>query len=176
MNAAVTVSTRQFKTALGQWPSGVSVVTTRVGSMAAGMTVSAFFSVSLAPPLVAVCLDRNAATLGLITQSRRFAVNVLSSAQTELSDRFATRDNEPTRFDGVALDLVEAAGSPLITGAVVHIDCELKATHDAGDHVLCVGQVGLAITHPGAPLIYHASRYHTLTPLDDATSVPTPRS
>jgi flavin reductase (DIM6/NTAB) family NADH-FMN oxidoreductase RutF len=159
------VSTGQFKVALGQWPSGVSVITTRVGSTAAGMTVSAFFSVSLTPPLVAVCIDRKAATLGMITQSGRFAVNVLSTAQSELSDRFAARDNEPTRFDGVALDTIEAAGSPLISGAVVHLDCELTATHDAGDHVLCVGQVGLAFTHPGTPLVYHASRYHSLSPL-----------
>lgn len=166
MNAAVTgVSIGQFKAALGQWPSGVSLVTTQVGSMAAGMTVSAFFSVSLAPPLVAVCLDRKALTLGLITQSGRFAVNVLSSAQGALSDRFATRDNEPTRFDGVTLARVEGAGSPLIAGAIVHIDCELRATHDAGDHVLCVGEVGIAITNPGMPLIYHASRYHSLNPL-----------
>jgi flavin reductase (DIM6/NTAB) family NADH-FMN oxidoreductase RutF len=165
MDAVVAVSTGQFKTALGQWPSGVSVVTTRVGSTAGGMTVSAFFSVSLAPPLVAVCLDRKAATLGMITRSGRFAVNVLSDTQSDLSDRFATRDNEPTRFDGVALHPGEAAGSPLIAGAVVHLDCELTATHDAGDHVLCVGQVGLALTHRGSPLIYHAARYHSLSPL-----------
>jgi flavin reductase (DIM6/NTAB) family NADH-FMN oxidoreductase RutF len=165
MDAGVAVSTGQFRTALGLWPSGVTVVTTRVGSTPAGMTVSAFFSVSLAPPLVAVCLDRKAATLGMITQSSRFAVNVLAAAQSELSDRFATRDNEPTRFDGVALHAVESAGSPLIAGAVVHLDCELMATHDAGDHVLCVGQVGLALTHPGTPLVYHASGYHLLTPL-----------
>jgi flavin reductase (DIM6/NTAB) family NADH-FMN oxidoreductase RutF len=165
MDAGVAVSTGQFRTALGLWPSGVSVVTTRVGSTAAGMTVSAFFSVSLDPPLVAVCLDRKAATLGMISQSSRFAVNVLSAAQSELSDRFATRDNEPERFDGVALHVVESAASPLIAGAVVHLDCELMATHDAGDHVLCVGKVGLALTHPGAPLVYHASRYHSLSPL-----------
>ena len=87
MDAVVTVSTGQFKMALGQCPSGVSVVTARVGSTPAGMTVSAFFSVSLAPPLVGVCIDRKAATLGMITRSGRFAVNVLSVAQSELSDR-----------------------------------------------------------------------------------------
>lgn len=131
----------------------------------AGMTVSAFFSVSLAPPLIGVCLDRKAATLGLIVQSGRFAVNVLSAAQSALSDRFSTKDNEPTRFDGIALDSVEAAGSPLLSGAVVQLDCELSASYDAGDHVLCLGQVGLAITHPGAPLVYHGAGYHSLTPL-----------
>lgn len=159
------ISTAQFRAALGQWPSGVSVVTTRVGSTPAGMTVSAFFSVSLAPPLIAVCLDRKAVTLGLIAQSGRFAVNVLSAKQSALSNRFAARDNEPIRFDGVALDVVEAAGSPLLSGAVAHLDCQLTATHDAGDHVLCVGQVGVARIHPGEPLIYHASGYHSLSPL-----------
>jgi flavin reductase (DIM6/NTAB) family NADH-FMN oxidoreductase RutF len=159
------ISTREFRSALGHWPSGVSVVTTRVGSLHAGMTVSAFFSVSLSPPLVAVCIDRKAATLGLLVQSKRFAVNVLSAAQSELSDRFAAKDNEPTRFDGVSLDQVDEAHSPLLTGAVLHLDCLLRATHDAGDHVLCVGEVGVALSHPGAPLIYHASGYHTLAPL-----------
>lgn len=159
------ISTRQFRSALGQWPSGVSVVTTRVGSQSAGMTVSAFFSVSLSPPLIAVCIDRSAATLGLLARSGRFAVNVLSAQQSELSDRFSIKDNEPTRFEGVPLDTVEAAHSPLLSGAVLHLDCALAATHDAGDHVLCVGEVGVALVHPGAPLVYHASGYHTLSPL-----------
>jgi flavin reductase (DIM6/NTAB) family NADH-FMN oxidoreductase RutF len=159
------ISTGQFKAALGRWPSGVSVVTTRVGAQPAGMTVSAFFSVSLDPPLVAVCLDRRALTLGSIVQSGYFAVNVLSDAQSALSDRFAAKDNEPIRFDGVALAEVAGARSPLLDGALVHLDCELQATHDAGDHVLCVGQVGHALTHPGAPLIYHAAGYHGLVPL-----------
>jgi 3-hydroxy-9,10-secoandrosta-1,3,5(10)-triene-9,17-dione monooxygenase reductase component len=158
-------STSQFKAALGHWPSGVSVVTTRLGSVPAGMTVSAFFSVSLTPPLVAVCLDRRALTLGVIQQSGRFAVNVLSQGQSTLSDRFAEKDNEPLRFEGVTLLDVEGAHSPLIRGAVVHLDCELRALHAAGDHFLCVGEVGLALTHPGTPLIYHASGYHALTPL-----------
>src|ERR1041384_1296173 len=98
------ISTAEFKSALGRWPSGVSVVSTRLGSEPAGMTVSAFFSVSLDPPLVAVCLDRRALTLSSIIQSGCFAVNVLSDGQGALSDRFATKDNEPIRFDGVALD------------------------------------------------------------------------
>ena len=158
-------STGQFKAALGHWPSGVSVVTSRVESVPAGMTVSAFFSVSLAPPLVAVCLDRRALTLGVIQQSGHFAVNVLSQGQAELSDRFAEKDNEPVRFDGVSLIEVEGAHSPLIRGAVVHLDCELKALHAAGDHWLCVGEVGVALTHAGAPLVYHASGYHSLMPI-----------
>ncbi len=165
MTSARAISTGQFKAALGRWPSGVSIVTTRVGEVPAGMTVSSFFSVSLSPPLVGVCLDRKALTLAPLTQSGHFAVNVLSVEQTDLSDRFAAKDNEPWRFDGVALDVVPGALSPFISGAAVQLDCELRATHDAGDHVLCVGQVGIAIVHSDAPLIYHGSRYHSLAPL-----------
>jgi flavin reductase (DIM6/NTAB) family NADH-FMN oxidoreductase RutF len=163
----VALSTGQFRAALGKWPSGVTVVTTRVGSVPAGMTVSAFFSVSLAPPLIAVCLDRRALTLGLIEQSGFFAVNVLSAAQRALSDRFATRDNEPVRFDGTPLDDVPGTHSPLLTGAIVQLDCELAASHDAGDHVLCIGRVVGAFTHAGEPLVYHAAGYHGLSPLFD---------
>lgn len=154
----------QFRAALGQWPSGVSIVTSRSGSTPAGMTVSAFFSVSLTPPLVAVCLDRMSATLEAISRGRRFAVNVLSAEQSALSDRFALA-HELTRFDGVPLLDVAGAQSPLLAGAIVHLDCEVDAAHDAGDHVLCVGRVQLALAHAGEPLLYHASRYHRLTPL-----------
>ena len=141
------------------------MVTTRLGSAPAGMTVSAFFSVSLSPPMVGVCLDRRAATLAMILESGFFGVNVLSAEQRALSDRFSTPDNEPIRFDGVPLDDVPGAHSPLLTGAIVQLDCELAAGHDAGDHVVCLGRVVTAFTHPGAPLIYHAAGYHELTPL-----------
>jgi flavin reductase (DIM6/NTAB) family NADH-FMN oxidoreductase RutF len=161
----VALSTGQFKAALGHWPSGVSIVTTRVGATPAGMTVSAFFSVSLSPPLVGVCLDQKALTLAPLLQSGHFAVNVLSIEQAELSNRFAAKDNEPLRFDGVALDIVPGASSPLISGAVVQLDCELTATHEAGDHLLCVGRVGIAVIQPGTPLVYHAAGYHSLASL-----------
>ncbi len=158
----VGVSSGDFKQALGHWPSGVSLVTSQSDAVPAGMTVSAFLSVSLVPPLIAVCLDQRALTLAVIVSSRRFAVNVLSAGQSGLSERFALKDNEPTRFDGVALDSVPGAQSPLISGAVVHLDCALDAMHEAGDHVLCVGRVELALTHPGLPLIYYASNYRHL--------------
>lgn len=162
--ADVEVTADQFRSALGQWPSGVSVVTASAGTVPAGMTVSAFFSVSLRPPLIAVSLDRQAATLAVVRESGHFAVNVLAENQWALSNRFA-RTDERTRFDGVSLDEVADAASPLLAGALVQLDCELTATHDAGDHVLCVGKVRLARSGPGQPLLFHASRYHRLAPL-----------
>ena len=133
------------------------------------MTVSAFFGVSIAPPLIAVCLDGQAATLKIILASREFAVNVLSTAQHDLSERFAKED-ELVRFDGIQLHAAKGAKSPLLAGAVVHLDCELEATHDAGDHVLCIGRVLLVLSHPGEPLLFHASRYHRLADLEDRGS------
>jgi flavin reductase (DIM6/NTAB) family NADH-FMN oxidoreductase RutF len=165
VTSPLAISTGQFKAALGHWPSGVSIVTTRVAATPAGMTVSAFFSVSLSPPLVGVCLDQKALTLAPLLQSGHFAVNVLSAEQAALSDRFSAKDNEPTRFDGIALDVVSGARSPLIAGAVVQLDCELMATHEAGDHLLCLGRVAIAVVQPGTPLVYHASGYHSLAAL-----------
>lgn len=142
----------------------MSVVTSRAGGNPVGMTVSAFFSVSLLPPMIGVCLDRASATLTAITQSRSFAVNVLSAEQGALSERFAWL-GELTRFDGVALLDGPSANSPLLAGAIAHLDCQVDALHGAGDHVLCVGRVLSALSHPGEPLVFHASRYHRLAPL-----------
>lgn len=125
------------------------------------MTVSAFFGVSLEPPLIAVSLDQQAATLRVIRQSGHFAVNVLSAEQAVLSDRFAWID-EAVRFDGVALHENADAQSPLLEGALLHLDCELSAIHPAGDHLLCIGTVSLALWHAGEPLVFYGSRYHRL--------------
>jgi 3-hydroxy-9,10-secoandrosta-1,3,5(10)-triene-9,17-dione monooxygenase reductase component len=159
----MSVSPDQFRRALRQWPSGVSVVTS-FSSEPVGLTVSSFFSVSLIPPLVGVCLDRKSATLPVILATRLFAVSVLSAEQSQLSDRFALAD-ESVRFQGVPLFAAPAALSPLLAGAVLHLDCRLEAAHDAGDHVLCVGSLLLALSHPGEPLLFHGSGYHRLVGL-----------
>lgn len=160
----MSVSPDHFRTALRQWPSGVSVVTS-FSTEPVGLTVSAFFSVSLVPPLVGVCLDRQSATLPVILATRLFGVSVLSTAQARLSERFASKPNESVRFQGVRLFAAPGARSPLLDGAVLHLDCQLEAAHDVGDHVLCVGSIHLALPHPGEPLLFHASRYHRLAGL-----------
>src|SRR5688500_2335555 len=96
------VSADEFRAALGRWPSGVSVVTS-FGREPVGMTVSSFFSVSLAPPLVGVCLDQKSATLPVILATGAFGVSVLSMDQWALSERFASKADEHLRFLGVPL-------------------------------------------------------------------------
>ena len=141
------------------------MVSARIDDLPVGMTVAAFASVSLSPPLIVVSLERQAVTLTAVVDNGCFAVNVLSDEQRALSDRFALPGTELTRFEGVRLLESEAAESPLIADALVHLDCRLEATHGAGDHVLCIGRVNLALHHSGQPLLFHASSYHRLARL-----------
>jgi flavin reductase (DIM6/NTAB) family NADH-FMN oxidoreductase RutF len=125
------------------------------------MTVSAFASVSLSPPLVLVCADKTSNTLELLEAGRVFAVNVLAADQQALSVRFASKKDEHLRFQGVAWRR-GATGAPLIEGTVASLDCRVVAAHDAGDHVIYVGHVEAAEVRGGEPLVYHAGLYRGL--------------
>jgi flavin reductase (DIM6/NTAB) family NADH-FMN oxidoreductase RutF len=122
------------------------------------MTVSAFTSVSLEPPLVAVCADKTSDTLGVIAMSGVFAVNVLSAGQQALSNRFASKQDEHRRFEGLAWR-PGGTGSPILPGVIAALDCRVVAAHDAGDHVIYVGSVESVEVAPGDPLVYYAGSY-----------------
>lgn len=157
----MTVSTDDFRRALGCFASGVTVVTAVDGEgRPAGVTVSAFSSVSLDPPLVLFCLDRKTAALTSYTDSGRFAVNVLAEGQQAVSNAFASTRED--RFAGI--DVVEGAGGcPLIAGAMAHLECALEAVHDGGDHLILVGRVETAQADPDkAPLVYACGAYRKL--------------
>ena len=123
-----------------------------------GMTVSAFTEVSLDPPLVLVCADKGSNTHPMIAAGRVFAVNVLASDQTDLSNRFASKKSEDSRFDEVAYATGDT-GAPLLDGVVANVDCRLVAAHDHGDHVVYVGEVVDVRYHEREPLLYHAGSY-----------------
>ena len=156
------MSSERFREALGRWASGVAIVTSRVGERVHGMTVSAFSSVSLDPPLVLVCADKASDTYAVIAEAGFFAVNILSSEQQDLSNRFASKKDDYRRF--VGLETREAVtGAPLLPGCLAHLDCQLVATHDAGDHVIYVGRVE-AVEEDAArePLLHFQSAYRAL--------------
>jgi flavin reductase (DIM6/NTAB) family NADH-FMN oxidoreductase RutF len=160
------VSPEEFKASLGCRATAVSIVTSRDGARIHGMTVSDFASVSLDPPLVVVSASETARTLEVIRAGKCFAVNILSAEQMELSNLFASKEREDTRFEG--LDFEEAkTGSPLLPAAKVNLDCTLVAMHDAGDHVLCVGQVEHVEIRDVEPLVYYQGRYRDLAPGSD---------
>jgi len=154
----MTISAEDFKHALSRRASGVAIVTARHGDRIHGMTVSAFTEVSLVPPLVMVCADKNSNTLPVIRAGGVFALNVLARDQHELSSRFATKKDEDKRFDGLEVD-VGRTGAPLLRGVAVNIDCRVFAEHDAGDHVLFIGQVEEVRSFDREPLLHFRGGY-----------------
>jgi len=155
-----TVDPDELRRAMRAFGSGVCVVTSRSRTgEPVGMTVSAFFSVSLAPPLIVVSLYREAQTTRVIAEAGSFAVNILAEDQEGLSRRFAARDMD--RFAGISWQ-DGAGGSPLLDGAVAHIECTVDAAFPGGDHDLVLGRVGFARRYHGRPLLYHDGGYHRL--------------
>jgi flavin reductase (DIM6/NTAB) family NADH-FMN oxidoreductase RutF len=155
------VTPDEFREVLGRWASGVTIVTSRSGERVHGMTVSAFSSVSLEPPLVLVCADKSSDTCTLIRESGVFAVNILARGQDALSRRFAAKQDEDRRFEGLAVERA-VTGAPLL-GGLASLDCTLVASHDAGDHVIYVGRVEALRLRPDAePLLYYHGAYRGL--------------
>ena len=150
-----------FRHALGRFPSGVTVVTVRGDDdRDYGMTVSAFASLSLAPPLVLVCIGDDATIAGAVAAAGHFAVSMLSQDQEPLARRFA--DSDADRFAGTAVAR-GISGLALLDGAVAHLQCAIVARHRGGDHTIVVGEVIAASTvEGGRPLIYELGEYRRL--------------
>ncbi len=146
-----------FRNLLGRFASGVTVVTAVDPTGGdAGMTVSAFCSLSLEPPLVLACIAHDATMHSLLVSSTHFAVNILSSGQEEIARRFA--ETEITRFEGIGFDRGRE-GMALLEDVLAHAECRLITTHEAGDHTVIVGEVETASVHGGDPLLYYRGGY-----------------
>src|SRR5260370_35712227 len=135
------IETEFFRQVMGRFATGVSVVTTRRQERLAGLTVNAFCSVSLNPPLILICIDLASTTCPAIHESGVFAVNMLTEKQEELSRCFATASSE--RYEGFcqACYHVAATGAPIIDDALAFIDARVVAEYPGGDHVIFLGQV-----------------------------------
>jgi flavin reductase (DIM6/NTAB) family NADH-FMN oxidoreductase RutF len=133
------VPPEQLRAAMGMFATGVTVITTRdPDGRAFGTTANAVSSVSLRPPLVLACLREESETLAALLARRKFAINVLHSAETELSDRFARPTADDT-WDTVAHRSVEDI--PVLDGAIATLRCDLHDIADGGDHSVVVGHV-----------------------------------
>ncbi len=137
----MTIEKDFFRQVLGHFATGVTVVTTNSKGTISGLTVNAFCSVSLDPPLVLVCVDLNSNTLPLIREGKNFAVNVLSNKQEYLSRCFATPSIE--RYENFChADYVTAVtGAPILEGTLAFVDAHVVAEYPGGDHVIFLGQV-----------------------------------
>lgn len=157
----MTIDLDTFRSVLGRFASGVTVVTVvDAGGRDMGMTVSAFASVSLDPPLVSVCIDHAASMYAALREAERFGVNILASEQEALSRRFSDVESAH-RFDGLGYARGES-GVVLLDDVVAHLECERVAQHDAGDHTLFIGQVDRAIVRDARPLLYYRGGYARL--------------
>jgi flavin reductase (DIM6/NTAB) family NADH-FMN oxidoreductase RutF len=159
----VKIDPAEYRRVLGHFATGVTVVTTHdTDGRPAGLTANAFAAVSIDPPLVLVCIDRNAETHQLIESAGCFAINVLADSQEALARRFAEKDRE-RRFDGVAWR-EEATGAPVLAEVLAWIDCRVHARTEGGDHTIFIGEVAAADALEGAPLVFYRAGFGGLTP------------
>jgi flavin reductase (DIM6/NTAB) family NADH-FMN oxidoreductase RutF len=156
----LSVTPDEFRSVLGRFPSGVTVVTTKNGDGSdEGMTVSAFCSVSLNPPLVLICIEKNASAYRALINAPGFVVNILAASQEQIARRFAIVDID--RFEGVGYSRSQN-GFAILDDVLGVIECATFAMHDAGDHTILVGEVEAARAQSGTPLLYYRGGYAQL--------------
>ncbi len=141
----------------------VSVVTAMADGLPHGTTVSAFASLSMEPPMVLVSLNRSSELLDMVRESGRFGLNVLSSGQSTLALKFATKGGVG-KFAGVRWDV--EAGVPRLPGAGGFLACDVTEVVEGGDHVIVLGLVRAADTVSGQPLTYHGRVFGTHAALE----------
>ena len=150
-----------FRRVLGHFATGVTVVSTCDGdARPTGLTVSAFCSLSLDPPLILVCVDHKSQTYPALREGGRFAVNMLGTQHQALSQRFASTRLD--KFDGIGFHL-SPLGLPLIDDALATLECVVVSSHVEGDHTIFVGRVERAGAGAGEPLLYYRGQYQRLS-------------
>ena len=161
---APSFSTQDFRSALGTFATGVTIVTARDATgNAVGLTANSFNSVSLSPPLVLWSLARSAGSMPAFARGSHYAINILAADQRDLAERFAAKGAD--RFAGVAFR-EGISGAPILQGACAAFECFNRSQYEEGDHIIFVGEVERCERRDGAlPLIFHGGRYFTELPL-----------
>lgn len=153
----------EFRQTLARWASGVSVVTAREGDRLVGMTVSAFCSVSLSPPLILICASHDSETCAVIQSTQQFAVNVLAEHQHELSQRFSNPNLEGHRFEDLPYDFGQMQ-LPLLAETSAALECQVTTSHVAGDHRIFIAEVRHTTHSDRAPLLFLKTNYGKFVP------------
>jgi flavin reductase (DIM6/NTAB) family NADH-FMN oxidoreductase RutF len=156
---------RQFRSALGLFPTGVTVVTAvSAAGRRIGVTVNSFTSVSLEPPLISFNLGKTLGSLEELFQVDSFVVNVLTAAQAETSSSFARAATDKW---ACAACRISPRGNPILLPHVAYFECTRHAVHEAGDHLIFLGRVtGFEINEQETPLVFFRGRYRSLQPSD----------
>jgi len=162
------VDARAFRDAMGKFASGITIVTGHDGSEPIGFTCQSFYSVSVDPMLVSFSVMKTSTTYPRIKETGRFAVNVLSCEQAEVSGKFARKGTD--KWSGVVWEAC-GSGNPIIADTLMWVDCDIWAEYDAGDHWIVVGSVNElspADWHSGDPLLFFQGQYRHLREIEQA--------
>ena len=148
---------RTFRSAMGKFATGVTVITTEIAGEVHGMTANAFMSVSLDPKLVVISIGEKAQMLDKIKNSKKFAVNILAASQQELSMIFAgqVKEKRDVSFENLG-------GLPVLEGAVAQVACEVVNEYVEGDHTLYIGRVIDIHLEEEEPLLFFNGQYRSL--------------
>lgn len=147
---------RAFRRCLGQYPTGVTVITAQNGEQTVGMAVNSFAAVSLDPPLVLWSIRRESKSARDFLEASHFAVNILAADQVDVSQSFGAGD--PERFQCTPW-APGVSGAPLLTDAIAHLECKRTVVHEGGDHLILLGQVERYARFEGAPLLFSQGQY-----------------
>lgn len=157
----MTITKEAFRAVMGSFAAGVTVVTTTDAAGARwGLTATAFSSLSMDPPLCLVCLDKRTASLPAFLEKRGFAVNILRAGEVELSNRFASRNEE--KFAVGSWTAGEATGAPVLADAIASMECGVHEVLEGGDHLILVGALLRVTVAEGDPLLYFRGGYADL--------------
>ena len=154
-------SALDFRAACGRFATGVTVVTGMdEDKKPVGVTVNSFSSVSLEPPLVLFCLDKQALSFDAFSIASRFAINFLAEDQENLSNQFAKQSED--KFAGIEYEFNQD-GVPILANCLGALECRMHAVHDGGDHQIIVGEVSKILTgRDASPLLYFKGSYGRL--------------
>jgi flavin reductase (DIM6/NTAB) family NADH-FMN oxidoreductase RutF len=151
---SLTMDDRAFRNAMGKFATGVTVITTEINGEVHGMTANAFMSVSLSPRLVVISIGEKAKMLHKISESGKFAVNILGEDQKEVSMQFAGQLKE--QYD---VEFEQLGDLPVVKNSLANVACKIHSQQDAGDHTLFIGEVTDIILRDGAPLTFFEGKY-----------------
>ena len=147
---------RAFRLCLGQYPTGVSIVTARHGEKTVGMAVNSFAAVSLDPALVLWSIRCESGSAAAFLEASHFAISVLSSRQVEVSQLFGSGHEDRFKLTSWTAGI---GGAPLIDGAIAHLECRLAKVYEGGDHWILIGQVERYTRSTGEPLVFAQGQY-----------------
>ncbi len=158
----MTIDQREFRDTVGCFATGITVITTiDTNDNPIGLTANSFSSLSLDPPMVLFCLDRNVTSFNAFKTGSPFAVNILSDGQQDISARFA--QSGPEKWNGLEFDSWDSK-CPILQGCLANMECTVASIFEGGDHVIVIGEVSrmTRVDDETRPLVFYRGRYTNL--------------